>query len=344
MFTNQVPRLFRRFHSRIINSPSVVLRPSWGTALAVLFWGLFFPLNSFPKAIVNLQAPQSFIADPSHDQYFIANANGNPGERDHNGFISKLDSKGKVIDLHFIQGGKGTTVLHSPNGMVVVNETLYVADLDTVRGFKTTTGEPTITISLTRSQARELTGLTADQTGVLFVSDTEGNAIYRIDPNQDHRVSLLVHDEKLGGPHGLAVHPKTGRLVVTSLQNGTVLEVDHTGAITELVSNSFFTGRFRNLSGIDFDQYGTMYVSDLTAAKIWRIHPNHKMEVIAEFLNYPASVNVDRKNHLILVPYLYANGAEINGLERPANVGKHKKKRRTLSHYGMGAFEGTQAQ
>jgi len=66
--------------------------------------------------------------------------------------------------------------------------------------------------------------------------------------------------------------------------------------------------------------------------------------VIAEFLNYPASVNVDRKNHLILVPYLYANGAEINGLERPANVGKHKKKRRTLSHYGMGAFEGTQAQ
>ena len=181
MFTNQVPRLFRRFHSRIINSPSVVLRPSWGTALVVLFWGLFFPLNSFPKAIVNLQAPQSFIADPSHDQYFIANANGNPGERDHNGFISKLDSKGKVIDLHFIQGGKGTTVLHSPNGMVVVNETLYVADLDTVRGFKTTTGEPTITISLTRSQARELTGLTADQTGVLFVSDTEGNAIYRIE-------------------------------------------------------------------------------------------------------------------------------------------------------------------
>ena len=48
----------------------------------------------------------------------------------------------------------------------------------------------------------------------------------------------------------------------------------------------------------------------------------------------PSHKPVHREKHLILVPYLYANGAEINGLEMPVNAGK-KRKRRTLSDYGL---------
>ena len=286
--------------------------------------------------IAELQAPQCFIVDTTGDQYFIANANGEPGQTDNNGFISKLNREGEVVNLHFIQGGRGDTILHSPNGMAMIGATLYVADLDMVRGFHAITGAPTVTVSLQPFGVSELTDLAADSAGRLYALDTMGNAIYQIDTTHGHSVSLVIRDPQLAGPRGIAVHPKNGKLLVVSLDNGTVLEIDQQRTIKEIISNSFFSGRFQHLSGIDFDQYGSMYVSDLTAGKIWRIRPDHKMNVIAEFLISPTSVRIDRAKHLILVPYLYANGAEMNGLERPVNAGlfswgeggPHKKSKR----------------
>ena len=295
----------------------------------------------YGQPIGDLKTPQCFIVSPSGEHYFIANANGDPGKRDNNGFISKLDTDGKLIDLHFIHGGTRGTLLHSPNGMAIVGKTLYVADLDTVRGFDINTGQSTVSLSFSQFHVTELTDLIADGSGQLFVLDTEGNAIYQIDTTQDHIVSLYLHNDDLASPRGLAVHPKSGRLVVVSLEKGTVLEIAQDRSIKEIISNSFFTGRFRNLSGVDFDQYGNMYLSDLTAGKIWRVQPNKKMQVIAEFLISPSTVKIDRAKHMILVPYLYAKGAEMNGLERPANAkNKEKKKPRTLADYGLGMMGG----
>ena len=76
-----------------------------------------------------------------------------------------------------------------------------------------------------------------------------------------------------------------------------------------------------------------MYVSDFSAGKVWRIRPDMRFEVIAEFLSTPADLGIDRKNHLILVPYHYGNAAEINGLERPSTGGNSKK--RSLADYGF---------
>lgn len=299
---------------------------------------LFSKTIALAYPIINLKTPQCFIVDPIKEQYFISNANGEPGDRDNNGFISKLDQEGSLIDLHFIQGGNNNTILHSPNGLAIVDRTLYVADLDAIRGFDKATGKIITTISLSQYHVKELTDLIVDEKDQLFVLDTKGNAIYQIDTTNNHHVSLYLQDKSLESPRGLVVHPKTGKLLVVSLTNGTILEINQDRSVHEIISNSFFTGRFRNLSGIDFDQYGSMYISDLTAGKIWRIQPDQKMQVIAEFLISPISVRVDRKKHMILVPYLYANGAEINGLERPVNVGNRQKKRRTLSDYYLGGF------
>lgn len=288
--------------------------------------------------IVDLQSPQSFIVDPSTRGYFIANANGEPGDRDNNGYISKLDAEGEVTDAHFIQGGKDGAVLHSPYGMTIVKGTLYVADLETVKGFHIKSGKSVVTVSLARHGVTELSGLTSDSHGILYVADTEGNTIYRISPQEDFSVSEFVHKDQLAGPRGLAIHPRSGHLIVASLNDGTVLEVAPKGSIREIVSNGFFTARFHNLSGVDFDKYGNMYVSDITAGKVWRIQADFRMDVIAEFLISPSSLSVDRTKHLILIPYLYANGAEMNGLERPSNV-RGEKRKRTLADYGLEGLE-----
>lgn len=311
-----------------------------GPALA-LGCSLFAMLGPAPVEalqVTGLQAPQSFLADPSGEQYFISNANGDPEVKDNNGFITKLDRDGQVVKLQFIRGGDAGTVLHAPNGMAIINQVLYVADLDTVRGFDTTTGRLVVTVSLasaSRAQngkALTLADLAHDGHGVLYASHPEGDTIYRIETGREHAVSVLVHDPSLAGPRGLAVHPKTGRLIVVSWNKGKILEVAADGTITELVSNSFFFSRFSNLDGVDFDTYGNMYVSDFTAGKIWRMRPDRHFDVIAEFLPSPADIGVDRRNHLILVPYQYGDAAEMNGLESPVKSGKQK---RTLSDYGF---------
>lgn len=294
--------------------------------------------------IKNLKNPQSFLATPSGQTYFISNINGEPDAKDDNGFITKLDKDGKLIELEFIRGGRGQTVLHAPKGMAIVGNVLYVVDIDTLRGFDIDSGRPVVALSITGDPVGMATTGLADVAydghGTLYVSDTDTNSIYRIDiASQSPAVSLLARDDRLAGPRGLAVHPRTGHLIAVSWNEGRILDIAPDGVIEVLVSNSFFSWRFRNLDGVDFDTWGSMYVSDFTAGKVWRVTPDETFNVIAEYLPTPADISVDKTNHLILVPYIYGNAAEINGLEAPVQA-KRKKKRRTLKDYGFPFMKG----
>ncbi|MGH7233322.1 MAG: hypothetical protein ACREJU_18465 [Nitrospiraceae bacterium] len=303
-------------------------------ACGVLSFGQ--PIAAQALQVSGLQGPQSFLADPSGEVYFISSANGDPDVKDNNGFITKLDQSGKVAQLQFIQGGANDAILHSPKGMAIVDQMLYVTDLDALRGFDKTTGRTVVTVSFDQYRRNgagvSLIDVVYDGRGLLYVSDTDADTIYRINVSQEHAVSILAKDRSLAGPRGLALHPKTGRLIVASWNKGKILEVTPEGVISELVSNSFFSSRFHNLDGVDFDNWGNMYVSDFTAGKVWRMRPDGRFDVIAEYLPSPADIGVDRKNHLILVPYEYGNAAEMNGLEAPF---KSKGQKRTLADYGF---------
>ena len=102
--------------------------------MPVVFVG---PLNA-QITVTELQSPYSFVNDPIEKDYFISSVNGEAETADNNGFITKLDLNGKLLNLKFIQGGKGNVTLNAPKGMALVEHVLYVADLDTLRGFDTT--------------------------------------------------------------------------------------------------------------------------------------------------------------------------------------------------------------
>ena len=304
-------------------------------ASAALVLGL--PLASDAAQITGLESPNSFVGDPSGKEYFISNINGDREARDNNGFITKLDTNGKITNLKFIQGGVADILLHAPKGLALVGQILYVADLDQLKGFDRTTGKLLVTVSFPAATPRHIVSLTdvaAEPTGLLYASDQSGNAIYKIDPSANHKVALLIQDDRLAGPSGIAVHPKSGHLIAVSWEKGKILEVTPEGQLTELESNGFFTGRFQNLSGVDFDRWGNMYLSDLTKGKIWRMTRDHRFQVIAEYLLAPADIGIDRANNLILVPYHYAHAAEMNGLEAPSD-GKSRNEKRTLADYGF---------
>ncbi len=302
--------------------------------LLVLTSSLVLPSEA--AQITGLASPNSFVGDPSGSEYFISNINGEPDARDNNGFITKLNGEGKVIHLKFIQGGGTEVSLHAPKGMALAGELLYVADLDQLKGFDKTTGKLVATVSFpSRSQAQvSLTDVVASPTGLLYVTDQMANAIYRVTPTDNHRVELLIQNSRLAGPAGIAIHPKTNHLITVSWEKGKILEITPDGQLTELEPNGFFTSRFQNLSGVDFDRWGNMYVSDFTRGKVWRMTRDHRFQVIAEHLPAPADIGIDRANNLILVPYHYMHAAEMNGLETPSSA-KSKGEKRTLADYGF---------
>jgi hypothetical protein len=282
--------------------------------------------------VTNLQTPYSFVSSVSGKEYFISSVNGEPESADNNGFITKLYGSGKILDLKFIQGGRDGVTLHAPKGMALVDQTLYVADLDTLRAFDIATGKSLASIHVD-DQAAHLTDVAYDGVGRLYCSDQHANRIYVVElPSR--KITLLVADPALAGPAGLAVHPKSGQLIAVSWNKGKIFSISPDGTISEVFSNGFFSSRFSNLRGVDFDRWGNMYVSDFTTGKVWRMTRDNRFQVIAEYLPSPGDLGIDRANNLILVPYEFAHAAEMNGLEAPHD-GKPKAEKRTLADYGF---------
>ena len=123
--------------------------------------------------VTNLQTPYSFVSSSSGKEYFISSVNGDPEAADNNGFITKLDGSGKILNFKFIQGGTDGITLNAPKGMAVVDQTLYVADLDQLRAFDMVSGKPIASISMATSPGHAPVGLTDvayDGTGRLYCS------------------------------------------------------------------------------------------------------------------------------------------------------------------------------
>ena len=128
----------------------------------------------YAAQITGLEAPNSFVGDQQGKEFFISNVNGEPAARDNNGFITKVDAEGKVLNLKFIQGGIVDVMLHAPKGLAIVDQTLYVADLDQLKGFDKSTGKSLVIVSFPPLPSKgivSLTDVTAGPNGLLYVSD-----------------------------------------------------------------------------------------------------------------------------------------------------------------------------
>ncbi|HEY1024187.1 MAG TPA: hypothetical protein VGE26_03420 [Sphingobacteriaceae bacterium] len=71
-----------------------------------------------------LTTAESVLYDGGSNTLFVSNINGEPVAKDGNGFISMLDTTGKVRNL------KWATGLNAPKGMAVMDGKLYVSDVD----------------------------------------------------------------------------------------------------------------------------------------------------------------------------------------------------------------------
>ena len=62
--------------------------------------------------------------------------------KDNDGFISKLDKSGKIIEKKFLSN------LNAPKGMNTINGVLYVVDIDTLKGFDLKSKKEVLNLSI----------------------------------------------------------------------------------------------------------------------------------------------------------------------------------------------------
>jgi len=174
--------------------------------------------------IDHLSSPEALSFDPAQNVYFISNVNGTPGVKDGNGFISRVTADGVMDSLHFIQGGRDSVTLDAPMGSRVQGDTLWVLDVDKLRGFNTHTGAPLTVVDFAPFSAHFLNDLAIDSTGEFYITDT----------------GVQV------GPDGKMTHPGPDR----------IFHVARDRTVTIALSTSFLSSP----DGIDFDRRGRRFV------------------------------------------------------------------------------------
>jgi hypothetical protein len=164
--------------------------------LTFLGWQTSFAQPSLEKLWETdsvLKVPESVLFDGGNKVLYVANIEGkDPWAKDGAGSIGKIGLDGKLISAEWVSG------LNAPKGMGLYQEKLYVADLTSIIVIDVKTREIINTIQV--AGAEGLNDVSEGEDGVIWVSDSKGKKIYRVE-NGNAAVYLV----NLKGPNGVLI-------------------------------------------------------------------------------------------------------------------------------------------
>src|SRR5512145_585262 len=256
--------------------------------------------------VSGFQTPESVLWDSTLDVYFVSNINGNPVAKDGNGFISVVDPAGTIRDSAFIKG------LNAPKGMAVIGDTLWVTDIDVIRGFNARTDAPVATVAI--PGAVFLNDITAAPDGSLYITDTAirfgasgpehvgTDRIFRVAP--DRKVSVALQSDSLGRPNGITFDRANDRFIVVPFGTGKIFSWKPGNDPTTLATGP---GMF---DGVEVAQGGAIWVSSWADSSVYRYADGQGTNVI-KGVQSPADIGYDAKRHRVLIPVFMGNTVEV---------------------------------
>lgn len=116
---------------------------------------------------------EAVLYDKASKVIYVANINNNPWEKDNNGFISTINSKGEITNLKWIEG------LSAPKGMGIYDGKLYVNDIDDL--VEIDIKSRTILNKYHVEDNPQLNDITVSPEGVVYSSGSNSNVIYKLE-------------------------------------------------------------------------------------------------------------------------------------------------------------------
>jgi sugar lactone lactonase YvrE len=238
-----------------------------------------------------MKTPESVIYDNKRDIFYVSNLNLEPRKKDGNGFISRMDKDGNIVELKWIEG------LSSPKGMAIAGDTLYAADVDEIVAMDIAGG--IITGKILIEGSRMINDIASDQEGNLYISDTDADKIYKY---SNGRVTDWLA-EGLNGPNGL--YMDGDRLLVASQGSNDLASVDLRTKEKIVLTENVNRGDGIIFSGIP----GYYFLSDWSG-EIFMINPDYSKSSLLNTRDQEsntADIEYHQGLNLLLVPTFNKN-------------------------------------
>lgn len=248
-----------------------------------------------------LAQPESVVVDPATGAVYVSNIVGAVMQKDGNGFIAKLSGDGKILTKQWVKG------LDAPTGLALHDRTLYVADVDQLVEINAASGE--ILKRYPAKGAVFLNDVAVDADGVVYVSDTPTNTIWRL---KDGSFEPWLANDKLNGPNGLLVQGDS--LIVASLGR-----IPSVGQKQELAGLSVVSLKDQsvtplgngkpigNLDGLQLLQPGVYLVTDWAAGALYRVDAKGNAEQLIDLNQGSADLAYLPDKKTVLVPMMLDN-------------------------------------
>ncbi len=182
------------------------------------------------ETAAEFKTPESVKYDKTNNILYVANINGKPSEKDGNGFISKLNIDGEIIDLKWI------TEIDAPKGMGIFADKLYVTDIDELVEISIPEGK--IIQKFLAKDAEFLNDIDIDKNGNVYVSDMATGKIWIL---QNNNFKLWLQSDEIVGPNGLyckndnlLIGTKTKILSVNLISKKINTLIENTGSVDGL--------------------------------------------------------------------------------------------------------------
>lgn len=272
------------------------------------------PVGALELRDVGFETPESALHDEVADVYLVSNINGGAGDRDDNGFISRVSPEGELLELKWIDGEDEAVRLSAPKGMAIVGDRLLVTDIDTIRVFDRATGAPLASWGI--AGATSLNDLSAAPNGYVYVSDMGpgSNAasdgafagIHRVDA--DGIATVIARGDSLMKPNGVAA--AENGVVAVSFRGARIFRVDGTGRVSDIAT---LPGT-RN-DGLVSLPGGDWLVSSWDARAVLRVRADGEVLPVVEDIGTPADIGYDARRNRLLVPSFDGGWLRIYPLE-----------------------------
>lgn len=213
-----------------------------------------------------LNVPESAHYNRYDNIIYVSNIVGKHNVKDGEGFISKLNTKGEIIEKEWVKG------LNAPKGISSTKTKLYVTDMDRVVEISLSTGK--ILKEYRNAKSKSLNDVCVASNGRVYVSDSDGDCIFYVGKDS---LEVLLQSADLAKMNGIcaagdllylgskgnfiSVDPKTK--TITILQE----KVGYLDGIEQVAPSVFVTSDWSGQVQLITIGKGVEKISDTTSLK-----------------------------------------------------------------------------
>lgn len=246
----------------------------------------------------DIASPESVYLDLPSQSLFVSNINGGAGERDGNGYISRLTLDGKPVAVKWVTG------LNAPKGMRAAGRTLWVTDIDEVVGIDIAKG--TVSTRVKIEGAVFLNDLAAAPDGTVYASDSTANKIFMV---KDGLASVFAEGASAEVPNGLLVDGD--RLLVGSMRQGAdpKSEPGHLFALNRATKAKTVvsSATIGTIDGVESDGRGGHLVTNVMGGRILQVTAKGEVRPVIAVEPFAADLAYDPARRLVIIPHLNRN-------------------------------------